>query len=114
MTTLLIVLGTRPETIKLAPVIHAAQASGLRVLVVHTGQHHDPALSHDLFAELSLPAPDLCLEVGSPTPSQQLARILERLEPVLTAERPDLVLVQGDTSSTLAGALCANKLGIAL
>ncbi|HLQ38914.1 MAG TPA: UDP-N-acetylglucosamine 2-epimerase (non-hydrolyzing), partial [Planctomycetota bacterium] len=112
MTTLLFVLGTRPETIKLAPVIHAANAASLTTFVVHTGQHHDANLSRDFFAELALRDPDAHLEVGSATPSLQLARMLEKLEPLLQKVRPAAVIVQGDTNSTLAGALAANKLGI--
>ncbi len=114
MTTFCFVLGTRPETIKLAPVIHAARQRGIRCHVVHTGQHHDAALKADLFAELGLPAPDTELAVGSVSQARQLAHALERLEPVLADLRPDCVIVQGDTTSTLAGGLCANKLGLRL
>lgn len=114
MTTLAFVLGTRPETIKLAPVIGAAQRRGLRPFVVHTGQHYDPRLYANFLAELSLRPADADLGVGSLPPAQQLGQMLERLQPVLAETRPACVLVQGDTNSTLAGALAANRLGLPL
>lgn len=114
MTTLAFVLGTRPETIKLAPVIRAAERRSLRTFVVHTGQHYDTQLFGNFFTELGLRPPDFDLAVGSLSSSQQLGAMLTRLEPVLQELRPDCVLVQGDTNSVLAGALCANRLGLVL
>ncbi len=81
-------------------------------MVVHTGQHYDRAMSEIFFEELGVPEPDHMLGVGSGSHGEQTARVLERLEPVLRAERPDLVLVPGDVNSTLAAALCAARLGI--
>ena len=81
-------------------------------VVVHTGQHYDRAMSEIFFEELGVPEPDHMLGVGSGSHGEQTARVLERLEPVLRDERPDLVLVPGDVNSTLAAALCAARLGI--
>ena len=108
------VLGTRPNVVKMAPVIAAARErfGPAASVIVHTGQHYDRAMSEVFFEELGLPEPDHSLGVGSGTHAEQTARVLERLEPVLRAERPDLVLVPGDVNSTLAAALCAARLGV--
>ena len=108
------VIGTRPNFVKTAPVIGALRArlpEG-RHTVVHTGQHYDRLMSEVFFEELGVPAPDHMLEVGSGSHAAQTARTMERLEPVLEAERPDLVMVPGDVNSTLATALTAVKMGI--
>ena len=109
---LLHVVGARPNFPKLAPVYRAGVADGARQTVVHTGQHYDDAMSASFLRELELPAPDHLLEVGSATHAVQTARIMERFEPVLTAERPDWVVVYGDVNSTAAAALVASKLGV--
>jgi UDP-N-acetylglucosamine 2-epimerase (non-hydrolysing) len=107
------VLGTRPNFVKMAPVIAALrEREGLENAIVHTGQHYDRAMSDVFFEELGVPEPDHMLGVGSGSHSEQTARVLERLEPVLASEGPDLVLVPGDVNSTLAAALCAARLGI--
>jgi UDP-N-acetylglucosamine 2-epimerase (non-hydrolysing) len=107
------VLGTRPNFVKMAPVIAALREhDGWHNAIVHTGQHYDKAMSDVFFDELGVPEPDHLLGVGSGSHAEQIARVLERLEPVLAAERPDLVLVPGDVNSTLAAALCAARLGI--
>jgi UDP-N-acetylglucosamine 2-epimerase (non-hydrolysing) len=110
------VLGTRPNFVKMAPVIAAARErfGPDGSVIVHTGQHYDRAMSEVFFEELGVPAPDHMLGVGSGSHAVQTARILERLEPVLRAERPDLVLVPGDVNSTLAAALCAQRCEIAV
>jgi len=108
------VVGTRPNFVKTAPVI-AALRSRLpegRHAIVHTGQHYDRLMSEVFLEELGVPAPDHMLEVGSGSHAQQTARTMERLEPVLAEERPDLVMVPGDVNSTLAAALTAVKMGI--
>jgi UDP-N-acetylglucosamine 2-epimerase (non-hydrolysing) len=107
------VLGTRPNFVKMAPVI-AALRDGHESVIVHTGQHYDRAMSDIFFEELGVPEPDHLLGVGSGSHAEQTARVLERLEPVLAADAPDLVLVPGDVNSTLAAALCAARLGIAV
>ena len=104
------VVGARPNFPKLAPVHRAGVAQGLEQIVVHTGQHYDDAMSASFFASLGIPQPDINLTVGSGTHAQQTARIMERLEPVLLAERPDWILVYGDVNSTLAAAVVGAKL----
>jgi UDP-N-acetylglucosamine 2-epimerase (non-hydrolysing) len=110
------VVGTRPNFVKMAPVIAALRRRlpDARHVVVHTGQHYDRLMSEIFVDELGVPEPDHTLGVGSGTHGEQTARVIERLEPVLTEERPDLVLVPGDVNSTLAAALTAAKLRIPL
>ncbi len=113
ITVVLSVVGTRPNFVKLAPVAWALdRREGVRHVVLHTGQHYDVGMSDTFFSELQIPIPDYNLEVGSGTHAQQTAAIMQRLEPLLTQERPDVVLVYGDVNSTVAGALVAAKLGI--
>ncbi len=113
---LLHILGTRPNMVKMAPVIAATRErfGAENCVVVHTGQHYDAAMSDVFFDELGMPEPDHLLAVGSGGHGETTAKVLERLEPVLSAERPDMVLVPGDVNSTLAAGLCAAKLGIAV
>jgi UDP-N-acetylglucosamine 2-epimerase (non-hydrolysing) len=108
------VFGTRPNFVKTAPVIAALRRRlpEARHAIVHTGQHYDRAMSEVFFEELGVPAPDHMLEVGSGSHAVQTARTMERLEPVLEEERPDLVLVPGDVNSTLAAVLTAAKMQI--
>jgi UDP-N-acetylglucosamine 2-epimerase (non-hydrolysing) len=112
----LYVIGTRPNFVKTAPVIGAlgARLPQARHTIVHTGQHYDRLMSEIFLEELGVPAPDFMLEVGSGSHAAQTARTMERLEPVLIDERPDLVIVPGDVNSTLAAALTAVKMGIAV
>ncbi len=108
------VVGTRPNFVKTAPVIGAMRTrlpEG-RHAIVHTGQHYDRLMSEVFLEELGVPAPDHMLEVGSGSHAVQTARTMERLEPVLLDERPDLVVVPGDVNSTLAATLTAVKLQI--
>ena len=130
---LLHVCGARPNFMKVAPVMAAvegwnagsagaasaggaggAPAAPVRFsqTLVHTGQHYDAALSDVFFAQLGLPQPDHHLGVGSGSRDEQIARVVERLEPVLSEERPDLVVVVGDVNSTVAAAQCATALRI--
>ena len=106
MPRVLTVIGNRPQFVKAAAVSHRLRDAGDEVLV-HTGQHHDEALSDVFFAELGLPRPEHRLDLGGGSNTAQTARMLSALEPLLAAERPDVVLVYGDTNSTLAGALAA-------
>ena len=110
------VVGTRPNLVKMAPVIGTLRERFPEwpAAIVHTGQHYDRLMSEIFLEELGVPEPDHLLGVGSGSHAEQIARVLERLEPVLRAERPDLVIVPGDVNSTLGAALCAAKLGIAV
>ena len=107
----LTVVGNRPQFIKAAAVSHRLRERDEEVLV-HTGQHYDEELSEVFFGELGLPPPDHRLGLGGGSNTTQTARMLEALEDLLAAERPDLALVYGDTNSTLAGALAAAQAGI--
>ena len=104
----LTVVGARPQFIKAAPVSRVLLATHTEVLV-HTGQHYDDAMSAAFFRDLEIPEPDVNLEVGSGPHGAQTAEMILRLEPVVEAERPDGVLVYGDTNSTLAAAVVASK-----
>jgi UDP-N-acetylglucosamine 2-epimerase (non-hydrolysing) len=108
------VVGARPNFVKMAPVVAALRnrLPGAVHVIVHTGQHYDEEMSEIFLRQLGMPAPDHLLGVGSGTHAQQTARAMERLEPILETEHPDLVIVSGDVNSTLAAALVAVKLGI--
>jgi UDP-N-acetylglucosamine 2-epimerase len=105
------VVGNRPQFVKAAAVSRLLRERADE-LIVHTGQHYDDELSRVFFDELSVPAPDRELDAGGGTNTAQTARILGALEPVLAELSPSLVLVYGDTNSTLAGALAASQAGI--
>lgn len=108
------VVGTRPNYMKTVPVIAelAKRADLFESVLVHTGQHYDAEMSDAFFEELRLPRPDHHLGIGSASHGRMTGRMLEALEAVMVSERPALVVVLGDTNSTLAGALAAVKLGI--
>ena len=108
------ILGARPQLIKAAPVSRAFKENGIQEFIVHTGQHYDYGLSEIFFSELEISEPRINLGVGSGTHAQQTGRMLIELEPILNAQQPDLVLVYGDTNSTIAGALAAVKLNLPL
>ncbi len=110
----LTVVGARPQFIKAAPVRRALEASGHTEFLVHTGQHYDDALSAAQFRDLELAPPQINLGIGSGNHGAQTAQMLSRLEDVIIEQRPDCVLVYGDTNSTLAGALAAAKLRVPL
>ncbi|HET9345229.1 MAG TPA: UDP-N-acetylglucosamine 2-epimerase (non-hydrolyzing) [Candidatus Limnocylindrales bacterium] len=105
------IVGTRPQLIKAAALLPAVRARHDEVFV-DTGQHWDDAMAGSFFAELGLPRPDHSLGIGGGRQAEQTARMLAAVEPILLAERPDAVLVYGDTNSTLAGALAAAKVSI--
>jgi UDP-N-acetylglucosamine 2-epimerase (non-hydrolysing) len=105
------VIGARPNFMKVAPVRAAlAERSGIRQILIHTGQHYDAFMSDIFFQQLEIPEPDYNLEVGSGSHAQQTAEIMMRLEPIVLKTRPDMVLVYGDVNSTVAAALVCSKL----
>ena len=107
------IVGARPQFIKAAAVSRALRArDGITEVLVHTGQHYDANMSDVFFDELEIPRPDYHLGIGSALHGAQTGRMLEAIERVMLDERPDMVLVYGDTNSTLAGALAAAKLHI--
>jgi len=106
------IVGARPQFIKLAPVVRAFQDLEIPYKVLHTGQHYDYTMSDLHFDSLGLQDPEYHLGIGSDSHARQTARMLEGIEEVLIKERTEMVLIYGDTNSTLAGALCAAKLGV--
>lgn len=105
-----IVVGTRPEIVKMAPLVRACRSRRIAFTLIHTGQHYSFEMDGVFFSELGLPAPHYNLKVGSGSHPAQLAAILRGIEPVLEKEKPDWVLVEGDTNSVLAAGLAAQKM----
>jgi UDP-GlcNAc3NAcA epimerase len=115
------VVGARPQFVKLAPVCRAIELHNTKIddspiehRIIHTGQHYDRDVAELLFEQMAIPQPDWNLAVGSSSHGAQLARMIQRMEPLLRTERIDWVIVYGDTNSTLAGALLASRLKIPL
>jgi len=107
------IVGARPNFVKIAPLIRAmARRPAFVPTLVHTGQHYDQAMSEQFFQDLEIRPADFNLEVGSGSHAVQTAQVMQRLDPILEAVRPDLVLVVGDVNSTLAAAITAVKRGI--
>jgi UDP-N-acetylglucosamine 2-epimerase (non-hydrolysing) len=109
---ILIVIGTRPEIIKISPIIRECNFQGLEYSVVHTGQHYSYAMDRIFFEQLNLSLPEYNLDVGSGTHGAQTAGILAGIENILLKHPPGIVLVQGDTNTACAGALASVKLHI--
>jgi UDP-N-acetylglucosamine 2-epimerase (non-hydrolysing) len=107
---ILVVAGARPNFMKVAPILAALLRRGHDTRLVHTGQHFDASMSDTFFADLGMPAPDHHLGVGPGSHGEQTARVMERFEQVVIAERPDWVVVVGDVNSTMAAALVTAKL----
>lgn len=113
--TICCIVGARPNFVKIAPIMRAlTDCDGLTPQLIHTGQHYDVAMNSIFFDELEIPRPDINLEVGSGSGTEQTARIMLGLEPILSTRPPDMAIVVGDVNSTLAAALVAAKLGIPL
>lgn len=115
MLKIITVLGARPQFIKAAPVsrvISEDYSDKIKEVIVHTGQHYDANMSDLFFKEMKIPTPDYRLHVGGKSHAQMTAEILIELETLMLKEQPDLVLVYGDTNSTMAAALTASKLHI--
>jgi len=104
-----IVIGTRPEIIKMAPVIDEIKKRNIEFSLIHTGQHYDHEMSQQFFQDLELPKPDHYIGVGSKSHAKMTAATMKGLEDILKEEKPDIVMVQGDTNAVLAGALVASK-----
>ncbi len=107
-----VVMGTRPEIIKMSPVIRELERRKIDFFIIHTGQHYSYNLDKIFFEQLNLPHARYNLEIGSGTHAEETARILSGVEKVLLEETPDIVLVEGDTNSVLGGALAAVKIHV--
>lgn len=105
-----IIIGTRPEIIKMAPVIDEIERRKIKYVLIHTGQHYDYQMSDQFFVDLNLRKPDYNINVGSGSSGKQIANMIKKIEKVLLIEKPDIVLVQGDTNTALSGALISSKL----
>ena len=108
----ILVAGARPNFMKIGPLQAELDRRGIASVLVHTGQHYDPAMSDVFFDELGIRAPDHHLEVGSGSHATQTAKVMEAFEPVVLSEKPSWVVVPGDVNSTLACSLVASKLGV--
>lgn len=112
---IILVVGTRPNLMKVAPLMRAlAEVRDIEQILVHTGQHYDKVLSSDFFEELGIPKPDIALNIGSDTHARQVAQIMMKFEEVCDAQNPHLVIVLGDVNSTLACSVVAAQKGIKL
>ncbi len=111
--TILCIVGARPNFIKMAPILRAMkQHPQLKLLLLHTGQHYDDKLSSVFFRDLSIPKPDISLDVGSGSHGWQTSEIIQKIEPILERTQPHAVLVVGDVNSTVACALTAAKFSL--
>ena len=109
---ILTVIGARPQFIKSSMVSRALKNKGVKEILLHTGQHYDENMSNVFFDEMGISKPNYNLGIGSGSHGEQTAKSLKGIEKVLMKEKPDLVLVYGDTNATLAGALAASKLNL--
>ncbi|HLC00645.1 MAG TPA: UDP-N-acetylglucosamine 2-epimerase (non-hydrolyzing) [Candidatus Bathyarchaeia archaeon] len=112
MQPVMVVVGTRPEIIKMAPIIRALQKNKIASTFVHCGQHYDYNMSQQFIEDLELPPPDYSFKVRVASPAEQTARIITHMDRLLKKTMPCIVLVEGDTNTVLAAAIAANKRGI--
>ncbi len=113
MKKIITIIGARPQFIKAATISRLIRKEdNLREIIIHTGQHYDTNMSTVFFQEMEIPEPDFNLEISMLSHGAMTGRMIEKIEDILVQEKPDLVLVYGDTNSTLAGALAARKLNI--
>ncbi len=108
------IIGTRPEIIKMAPLLDLLEKKGINNILIHTGQHYDHEMSQQFFMDLEIKKPDYNIGVGSNSHGRQTADMIRSIEEVLIEEKPDFVMVQGDTNAVLAGAITSSKLHIAV
>jgi len=108
-TPVLVAVGTRPEIIKMAPIIHALKAKAIPFIFLHCGQHYDYRMSHQFIEQLSLPPPNFSYEIYETHPAMQTANITTAVAKITKTAKPCLVLVEGDTNTVLAAAIAANK-----
>ncbi len=109
---LLFVLGTRPEIVKMFPIIKEARKKEIETFVLHTGQHYSKNMSNSFFEDVGLESPDVNLAIGSGSHSEQTAKAMIGIEKELTKQKPDAVIVQGDTNAVLSAAIVAAKMNI--
>jgi len=112
MNKIVFIFGTRPEIIKLYPLVVDCDRRKLDYFLIHTNQHYDQKMDGVFFKKLGIPKPKYNLNVGSCTHGEQIGKMLERIEKVLVSNRPNVVIVQGDTNSVLAGALISSRYNI--
>ncbi len=109
MKPVIVVAGTRPEIIKMAPIIRALKQADLPYVFVHCGQHYDYNMAQQFIENLELPTPDYSFKIEAASPGAQTAEIMLKMDQLLEKIEPSIVLVEGDTNSVLAAGLAANK-----
>ena len=112
MKSAMVIVGTRPEIVKMAPIIRALKEEAMPFTFVHCGQHYDYNMSQQFIEDLELQAPDFSFKLRAASPGEQTARIMMRMDRLLRQTKPSVVLVEGDTNTVLAAALAANKTGL--
>jgi UDP-N-acetylglucosamine 2-epimerase (non-hydrolysing) len=114
MKSVMVIVGTRPEIVKMAPIVRALNKAAMPFTFVHCGQHYDYNMSQQFIEDLELPAPEFSFRLRAASPAEQTAQIMIRMSELLKRIEPSVVLVEGDTNTVLAVALAANKSGIPL
>lgn len=107
-----ITIGTRPETIKMAPIVRELQKESIPFRFIHTGQHYDYNMSLHFIKELNLPSPDYTLKLKNGRPASKIGEMMTKLEKVLHKLKPRILLLEGDTNTIVAGALTGVKLNL--